>query len=53
MQTAESREFNYGKDRIVTGQKNLEQRTKEVVLSVIRLVEALPKVKTVDVLADS
>jgi hypothetical protein len=53
MQTAESREFNYGKEGIVMGQKNLKQRTKEFALSVIRLVKALPKVKTADVLADS
>jgi hypothetical protein len=49
MQTAESREFNYGKEGIVMGQKNLKQRTKEFALSVIRLVKALPKVKTADV----
>jgi four helix bundle protein len=47
---AELRQSNSGKERIVMGQKDLGQRTKQFALRIIRLVEALPKGRTADVI---
>lgn len=47
---AELRQSNSGKERIVMGQKDLRQRTKQFALRIIRLVEALPKGRTADVI---
>ena len=50
MWIAESEEFNYGKGSIVMVKEDLKQRTKQFALRIIKLVEALPKSRTSDVI---